>query len=323
MGRDHLERFGPFELERRIGAGGMAETFAATRRGPGSFEQRVCVKRILPSWQGDARFVAMFLEEARIAARLRHATIVQVIEAGEVEGAPYLVLELIDGVDLRRLIDGQGPLAPELVALVALELATALEIAHRDGVIHRDVSPSNVLVSAAGEVKLADFGIAKAHDSAPSTATGLPKGKASYMAPEYAASARATPATDVYALGVTLFEAATGKKPFVGKTELATFLGARASRAPLRTIARALPGSLADAIDRALEPEPGARFAGADRFFDAISDVTPAPGARRRLGALVRAVHDAATIVDRTLDRTVPRAAPQEAPTRAARATRR
>ena len=288
-----MEQFGPFELERRIGAGGMAETFAATRRGPGAFAQRVCIKRILPSWQDDARFVRMFLEEARIAARLRHSTIVQVIEAGEADGAPYLALELIDGVDLRTLIDARSSLTPPLVALVAIDLATALEIAHREGVLHRDVSPANVLVSKSGEVKLADFGIAKAHDSASFTATGVAKGKASYMSPEYAATGRATPGTDVYALGVTLFEVATGRKPFVGKTELATFLGARAERPPLRASAPTLPTALADAIDRALDPDPAVRFASAEQLFDALADVTPPPGSRRKLGELVRAVADA------------------------------
>lgn len=305
-----MERYGPFELLRRLGAGGMAETFAAIRRGPGCFEQRVCVKRILPTWESDPRFVRMFLEEARIAARLRHGTIVQVVETGEVGGSPYLALELVEGADLRRLIDRGGALAPDLVALVALELATALEIAHAEGVIHRDVSPSNVLVSVAGEVKLADFGIAKAHDSASRTATGIPKGKASYMAPEYAATARATPATDVFALGVTLFEAATGRKPWArGDRE------DRASRPPVRALAPSLPGPLADAIERALEPDPARRFASAAALFDAI-DVTPIPGTRRRLGRAVRALTDAETVVDRT----APSAPPsREEPTRPSR----
>lgn len=282
-----MERFGPFELERRIGVGGMAETFEAVRRGPGSFEQRVCVKRILPAWQEDPRYVAMFLEEARIAARMRHTTIVQVVEAGEAEGVPYLALELIEGTDLRRLIDRHGALPADLVALFASDLATALEIAHRNRVLHRDVSPSNVLISLAGEIKLADFGIAKAHDGMLRTSTGVPKGKAAYMAPEYAATARASAATDVYALGVTLFEVATSRKPPRG--------GGQA----LRELRPDLPRALADAIVRALEPDPARRFACADAMFDSL-DPTPVSGARRRLGSMVREIHDPVTALDRT-----------------------
>lgn len=284
------ERFGGFELERRIGAGGMAETFVAVRRGHGGIEQRVCLKRILPEWQRDERYLRMFLEEGRIAARLRHSTIVQVIEAGEHDGVPFLALELIEGTDLRQLIDA-SPLPPELVARVALDLATALEIAHRDGVLHRDVSPANVLVSLAGEVKLADFGIARATDRERMTATGIAKGKIAYLAPEYAATGQATVASDLYSLGVTLFEAATGRRPFAARTELASLQRARtAERAPTSSDAPSLPPDLAAAIDRLLAPDPRARFESADILFDAIGHLTPAPSTRRNLGAVVREV---------------------------------
>lgn len=299
------ERFGGFELEARLGAGGMAETFAATRRFACGLEQRVCVKRILPSLREDPRFVTMFLEEARIAARLRHATIVQVLDAGEHDGTPYMALELIDGADLRRVIDAarraRARLDAEHVALVALELATALEVAHRGGVLHRDVSPANVMISAAGEVKLADFGIAKAEDGALRTATGIAKGKASYMAPEYVETGRATPRSDLYALGVTLFEAAAGRRPFAAKTPLASAIAAASSRAQVSEHAPELPASLADAIDRLLDPDPQGRFPSAADLFDALADVTPAPGARRRLGAIARATSTAAPTADDTV----------------------
>jgi serine/threonine protein kinase len=287
------EAFGGFELVGRLGAGGMAEAWSAVRRGPGGFEQRVCVKRILPSWKDDARFVRMFLEEARIAARLRHGTIVQVIEAGDDGGVPYLALELVEGADLRKLIDAtrakRTRLAAEQVALVALDLATALEVAHREGVLHRDVSPANVLLSASGEVKLSDFGIAKAADSARHTRTGIAKGKPSYMSPEYASTGKATVQSDLYALGVTLYEVATGVRPFRAATELASQLKARSGeRKAVAVLAPELPWSLAWAIDRLIEPDPAHRFASAEELFDALSDVTPVPGARRRLGRAVR-----------------------------------
>jgi serine/threonine protein kinase len=295
-----MERVGSFELLGRLGAGGMAEVFAARRVGPGGFEQRVCVKRIRASAESDPRFVRMFLEEARIAARLRHATIVQVLEVGEERGVPFLALELVDGLDLRRLIDGlraRGDrLSAEDVAQLASDLSTALEVAHRGGVLHRDVSPGNVLVSVFGEVKLADFGIATASDSERWTATGVPKGKVAYFAPEYALTGEATERTDLYALGVTLYQAATGERPFHARTELGTLLRARdGDRAKAGDRAAHLPRGLAEAIDRLIEPTPEARFASASELFDALERVMPRPGARRRLGARVRSLRAAAT----------------------------
>lgn len=291
------ERFGPYELQSRIGAGGMAETFRALRRGPGGIEQRVCIKRILPAWQDDARFVRMFLEEARIAARLRHATIVQVLDVGSHEGTPYLALELIEGTDLRRLIDHERAerrvLGADLLTLVALEVATALEHAHLEGVVHRDVSPANVLISAAGEVKLADFGIAKAADGDRHTTTGFAKGKIAYMAPEYAASGSASAASDLYSLGVTLFEAAAGRRP--QRTPLAP---GGAPRVSLARAAPHLPAPLVDIVERLLEPEPRARFESAERLFDALAELTPTASARRALGALARGARDAPARTD-------------------------
>src|SRR5690242_11864898 len=136
-------RFGPYELVRRLGAGGMAETFLAVRRGPGAFEQHVCLKRILPAFESDRDFVKLFMEEARIAAKLRHANIAQVIDFGVSEGSHYLTLELIDGMDLRELLRGLAgegqPLAAGIVSYFAVELAAALEAAHGQGVVHRDI----------------------------------------------------------------------------------------------------------------------------------------------------------------------------------------
>ena len=293
------ERFGPYELLSRIGAGGMAETFRALRRGPGGIEQRVCIKRILPAWQDDARFVGMFLEEARIAARLRHASIVQVLDVGAHGGAPFLALELIEGTDLRRLMDHQRAhrraLGAEVLTLVGLEVATALEHAHHQGVVHRDVSPANVLLSEAGEVKLADFGIAKAQDGDRHTTTGFAKGKIAYMAPEYAATGRATHASDLYSLGVTLFEAAAGRRPH--RTVLAP---GGAPRVALARAAPQLPPRLVEIVERLLEPEPEARFESAEQLFDALAELTPIASARRTLGTLARTAREAPRGDERT-----------------------
>lgn len=282
------ERFGSFELERRIGAGGMAETFLGVRRGHGGIEQRVCVKRILPEWQGDAHVVRMFLEEGRVAARLRHSAIVQVIEAGEHDGIPFLALELIEGADLRALLVEARRLPAPLLATVALDLATALEVAHRAGVLHRDVSPANVLVSVAGEIKLADFGIARASDRERRTELGVARGKTAYLSPDYAATGEATIASDLFALGVTLFEAATGERPFAARTELSSLERARrGDHAPVLGLAPDTTPSLAAAIERLLSPDPALRFPSADALFDELAHLSPPPSSRRTIGALV------------------------------------
>lgn len=160
------ECFGDYELVGRLGVGGMAETIVAIRRGPGSFEQRVCLKRILPTFAGDADFVEMFLSQARMSALLHHGHIARILDFGIADGAHYLTLELIEGTDLRaalRHLRKRGEsLDPGLTSYVAHALGAALDFAHTAdengnaaGIIHRNVSPSNVLLSNAGEVKLA------------------------------------------------------------------------------------------------------------------------------------------------------------------------
>ena len=177
--------FGPYRLVRRLGVGGMAEAFEATRIGAGGFEQRVCLKRVLPAFSDDEAFVSRFQREARLAAQLRHTNIVGVIDAGEIDGAHYMALELVDGVDLRSLLKSSPNerVSPEMVALIGTDLAFALEHAHRT-LVHRDISPSNILLSRSGEAKLADFGIAKAIDNPQVTASRTAQGKIPYMAPE-------------------------------------------------------------------------------------------------------------------------------------------
>jgi len=186
------ERFGDYELAQRLGVGGMAETFVAIRRGPGGFEQRVCLKRILPTFAGASDFVEMFLREARLSALLHHGHIARVLDFGMAEGTHYLTLELIEGADLRALLHhlrrrGEA-LDPGLTCYIAHALASALDFAHTAdehgnaaGIIHRDVSPSNVLLSNAGEIKLADFGIAKATNLPGSIQSGALKGKIPYV----------------------------------------------------------------------------------------------------------------------------------------------
>ena len=223
------ERLGPYEILRTIGRGGMAEVLLARIRGADDFEREVVIKRILPDYAHAKDFVDMFRDEARITAQLRHGNIVQVIEL-RVEGDQYaLVLEYVDGPTLaaiaQALVLDERRMPHALVAHVMVEIARALDYAHRkrgpDGVplevVHRDVSPSNVLVSRDGEVKLADFGIARAASRISNTQAGGVKGKLAYIAPE-ALMGEATSRSDLFSLGVMGWELLVGHLPFDAET---------------------------------------------------------------------------------------------------------
>jgi eukaryotic-like serine/threonine-protein kinase len=288
-------RIGPYELVSRLGEGGMAETYVAVRRGPGAFAQRVCLKRLRPELEGDPEFVRQFMVEAEIAARMRHAAIAQVLDFGQDGADYYLALELVEGCDLRQLLRASGgALPPALVLHVAIELATALDVAHRagatprDAVVHRDVSPSNTLVSIAGEVKLTDFGIARVLGGPHYTRTGIVKGKVPYMAPEYARSERLDPRSDLFSLGVLLYECACGARPHDGATDLETL--ERASRGQHTALAERVPAlsrDFCDMIERLLDPDPELRPPSASALLAALLSL-PAPArARLELGALV------------------------------------
>ena len=296
VGTSH-QRFGPYELIRQLGSGGMAETFLAVRRGPGGFEQHVCVKRILPFFDSDPKFVADFLEEARLAAQLRHANIVQVVDFGEVGGSHYLALELVDGMDLRtllgRLRERRERLEARLVVLVALELAAALEFAHtpnrgRQPVVHRDLTPSNVMISRAGGVYLTDFGIARAIGTKRRTESGVLRGKIPYVAPEYAVHGTFDGRTDLFGLGVVLFEALAGQRPFDGETDLDTLSRIKDGRRPrLAALVPEAPGALVTAVETLLETDPARRFGSAGALIDALTEVSPRATAARDLGMVV------------------------------------
>ena len=293
------ERFGNYELIERLGVGGMAETFLAIRRGLGGFEQRVCVKRILPSFAGDPEFVAMFQREARLSALLHHGHIARVLDFGTVDAAHYLALELVEGSDLRFVLRhfrrrGEG-LDGGLTSYIAHALASALDYAHatdREGVsagsVHRDISPSNVLLSPAGELKLTDFGIATALSRPGSAQSNALKGKIPYMAPEYALGRRSGPRTDLFSLGVLLYECLAGFRPFDGGHDLQTIEHARnGQREPLQPLAPNAPPALVDAVEALLEPQPEGRPLDAAALLERLDACPPPALARRHLGALV------------------------------------
>jgi hypothetical protein len=296
------ERFGPYRIVRRIGVGGMAETFLAVRRGPGGFEQRVCLKRVLPAFEQDRKFIAQFMEEARIAASLRHSHIVSVIDVGEVDGAHFMALELVEGVDLRTLLEHAPDrrLTPEQVTLLAIDLAHALHYAHglnaahalRDGdpsgalgggIVHRDISPSNILVSYAGEVKLADFGIAKAMRNASASASGTVKGKIPYMSPEQARGDSLDGRSDLFAFGVVLFECLVGKRPYDGASDVATLSNVlTGARTHAEDSLDGAPEALRAIVEQLLVRDREERFQGAEAVIAALA-AFPAPLSTTRL----------------------------------------
>ncbi|MEM1417660.1 MAG: serine/threonine-protein kinase, partial [Myxococcota bacterium] len=271
-----LGRVGPYELLAPLGRGGMAETFVARRRGLAGFEQRVCVKRVLRELAADPGFVELFVDEARLAGRLAHSNVVRALDFGEDARTYYIVLELVEGCDLRGVLAEAGGTLPEAEAWwITREVARALDYAHAlevDGapveIIHRDISPANVLVSEAGEVKLSDFGIAKATTHYHVTRTGVVKGKLPYMSPEQARGEALDARSDLFSLGVVLHEMLEGWRPFDGANEAATLGNVLAGRRRERRRA----SSLDPIVDRLLALAPGARFSDAGSLLAALEE---------------------------------------------------
>jgi serine/threonine protein kinase len=225
-------RVGKYQVVRRLATGGMAEVFLAKAAGPMGFEKTLVVKRILPHLAEDPAFVEMFLSEAKLAAQLNHPNIVQIFDFGEADDTYFLAMEYIDGLNLREIIRRAGELSLTLQVAVCARIISAacegLAFAHdfwdlstgqELNIVHRDISPDNILLSRQGAVKVVDFGIAKAAGFSPHTQTGVLKGKLAYMPPEYLRSEALDRRMDVYSLGVVFYELLTGQKPIMAPSE--------------------------------------------------------------------------------------------------------
>ena len=252
-----------------LAVGGMGEVWAARDL---LLDRAVAVKVLGRALAGDGRAAERLRREARAAGRLEHPNIARVLDLGEHDGRPYLVMELLEGESLAARIDRAGPMPAAEAARVVAAVADALEAAHRAGVVHRDVKPGNVFLTSAGEVKVLDFGIASAAGDAALT-TGDLIGTAAYLAPERVLGHRATPAADIYALGVVLYELLAGHRPFEAGSEVELAMAhVNATPPPLGRAAPSAPPSLVAACSHALAKDPSSRPSSAAAFAQLVRD---------------------------------------------------
>ena len=273
--QDEGINFGQYLLLEKIATGGMAELFLAKRKGVEGFEKILAIKRILPHMSDNEEFVTMFIDEAKLAAQLTHHNICQIFDLGKIENAYYIAMEYVHGKDLRAILKSSRirskAIPVDLAVLVVSKIASALDYAHRKrgsngqhlNLVHRDVSPQNILISYEGEVKLADFGIAKAATKAHVTQHGALKGKLLYMSPEQAWGKNVDKRSDIFSLGVVLYELLTGRPLFFGEndTEVTILEKVREARiTPTREFNSRVPADLEKIVGRALKKNQDDRY---------------------------------------------------------------
>ena len=273
--------FGKYYLLERINVGGMAEVFKAKTVGVEGFERIVALKRILPSIAEDEEFITMFIDEAKIAVQLQHANIAQIFDLGKVDDSFFIALEYVHGRDLRGIFDDlrkRGQTMPvQQVCYLIMQLCEGLDYAHnkRDAqgrdlnLVHRDVSPQNVLIGYEGEVKLIDFGIAKAAGKASKTQAGILKGKFGYMSPEQVRGLPIDRRSDIFALGIVLYEMLTGERLFIGETDFSTLEKVRnVEIIPPSSFNTGIPEKLERIVLKALEKNVEDRYQNAIDLHD-------------------------------------------------------
>jgi eukaryotic-like serine/threonine-protein kinase len=274
-----------YTITERLDQGGMAEVFLGVAESLQGFKKNVAIKRILPSLTRNQKFVAMFLDEAKLSLFLQHANIVQVFDIGQSDNSYFLVMEYVNGCNLRALLDrlsdrGQRIRVAEAIYLM-LEACKGLSYAHtcenpENGeplhIVHRDVSPPNILISKNGEVKLVDFGLAKANSQIESTDPGVVKGKFSYLSPEAASGLDIDQRADVFAVGILLWEMLTNRRLFLGDSDYQTVELVRQARIPsLAAINPEIEPELEGIIRKALERDPDRRYQTAADLGDALA----------------------------------------------------
>ena len=278
-----MEKLGKYVLLEKLTTGGMAEVFRAVSTGPGGFKRIVAIKKILPCYADSPEFQRMFTDEASIAARLSHASIAQVYDFDIVDGTPYIAMEFVEGKDLTSMLQECARRGEQISFAIAvaitLEVAKGLYYVHSRreqsrplNIVHRDVSPQNIMVSHAGEVKLVDFGIAKAAQRQAATRVGTVKGKYSYMSPEQVMGEAVDHRTDVFSLGVVLWEMLTLQRLFAGESEGETISNLLKKKIPAPHVVRPdVPAQLSPLVLRALKRDRAERYPSMLAMYEALS----------------------------------------------------
>ncbi|CAB4530863.1 unannotated protein [freshwater metagenome] len=276
---------GRYELKARLAIGGMGEVWQAVDK---VIERQVAIKILKEEYLGDKAFRERFRAEARHAALVNHEGIASVYDFGEEEGSAYLVMELVPGEALSTIIERERFLSAERVLDIVAQTASALHAAHQAGLVHRDVKPGNLLITPDGRVKITDFGIARAVDQVPLTATGQVMGTVQYLSPEQASGKSATALTDIYSLGIVAYEALAGKRPFTGESQVAIAMAHIKNPPP--PLPESIPLAVRNLILACLAKKPERRPTSARQLARAAIAIT-----RGRVGealALVPAVDD-------------------------------
>ncbi|HEY8925920.1 MAG TPA: serine/threonine-protein kinase, partial [Polyangia bacterium] len=294
-----------YRITERVASGGMAEVFKGVAESLQGFKKSIAIKRVLPSLTQNKKFVAMFLDEARLSLALQHANIVQVFDIGHADDTYFIVMEFVDGVDLKILLEWRrrmGKRLPTAVSLnIANEICKGLSYAHELvspdtgrplGIVHRDVSPPNVLISKQGEVKVVDFGLAKAASQLETTEPGVVKGKMSYLSPEAARGEEVDSRADIFSVGILLYEMLTGKRLFYGESDYQTVeLVRNAKIPPIKAQNPEVEQELEDIVRKALALRKEDRFQTATDLQDALAHYSYSRGLKvisRDVADLVR-----------------------------------
>src|SRR5262245_60822475 len=296
-----------YTITERVDQGGMAEVFRGVAESLQGFKKAVAIKRILPKLSRNKKFGSMFLDQARLSLHLQHANIVHVFDIGIADTAYFIVMEFVDGANLKAIIEHHRKKGRRLriahVIYIMLEVCKGLAYAHdaQDpesqralGIVHRDVSPPNILLSKTGEVKLVDFGLAKATSQLETTDPGVVKGKFSYLSPEAASGIEVDHRADLFAVGILLWELLTGKRLFYGETDYQTVELVRQAKIPaVMPLNSDVDADLEAVVRRALARDPRDRFQHAADFQDAVAQVLFSRGMKvtsRDIATMVRQV---------------------------------
>ena len=277
--------FGRYQLLERLAVGGMAELFLANVSGAHGFERTIVIKRLLPHMLEDAQFITMFIDEAKLTAQLVHPKIAQTYELGKHGDQLFIAMEFVDGIDvlsmLRECAYRRIRIPPEVAVYITHEILDALDFAHnaRDGdgnpmgIVHRDISPSNVLLSKRGSIKVIDFGIARAAEQHHQTQAGTLKGKYGYMSPEQVIGANFDARSDLFSVGVVLAEMLTGRRLFAAQNELDVLLMVRDAKLDrLERFGEHIHDGLKEILHKALQKDTSARYANASEFRDVLDE---------------------------------------------------